>query len=105
MNILISVAEIEKQIVGFSLGKLILIRNNILFVDQNIGEVLYVVVKEEFKKKGIAKALMNYLENSLKGMGANKLELKVYNFNKEVIPESVGFMQKFTIYEKGLNDS
>lgn len=99
-NHILTVVENDGSVIAFALGKIRIIQNNLVFKNNIIGEILYVIVKKEHKMKGIGKKLMIDLENRLRSNGAKKLELKVYNFNKETLPEKVGFKEKYTVYEK-----
>lgn len=96
----LTVVEDYNIIIAFALGKIITLKNNLVYKNNNIGEILYVIVKDEYKMIGIGKKLMADLEVRLKSNGAKKLELRVYNFNKETLPEKVGFKPKYTVYEK-----
>lgn len=99
-NLILSVVEIEEKIIGFAMGKLLRIHNNLLLKNQVIGEVLYVVIDVNSKRKGIGRLLMNDIEERLINGGANKLELRIFSFNDEPLPEKIGYRPKYTVYEK-----
>lgn len=99
-NLILSVVEIEKKIIGFAMGKLLRIQNNLILNDQVIGEVLYVAIEVNSKRRGIGKLLMNDIEERLISHGANKLELRIFSFNDEPLPEKIGYKPKYTVYEK-----
>lgn len=99
-NFLLIVAEINNKIVGFALGKLTKISNNLILKDQIIGDILYVIIEDKHKRKGIGRKLMEGIEFRLKEKGANKLQLRVYSFNDETVPEKINYKPKYTTYEK-----
>jgi N-acetylglutamate synthase-like GNAT family acetyltransferase len=99
-NLILSVAEENMIVIGFALAKMTRVQNNFILKDSRIGEVLYVAVEEEYKKKGIGKQLMIDMENRLRENGVNKFELRVFSFNDETFPEKVNYKPKYTVYEK-----
>ncbi|MFH7017579.1 GNAT family N-acetyltransferase [Flavobacterium sp. FlaQc-47] len=99
-NLILIVVEIEEKIVAFALGKIIKIQNNLLLKDQIVGEILYFAVDVNFQRKGIARVLMHDIEERLKSRGADKLELRIFSFNNEPIPEKINYKPKYTVYEK-----
>lgn len=99
-NLILSVAEVNTLVVGFALAKITQVRNNFIFKDSVIGEVLYVAVHEEQKRNGIGRQLMTDMEQRLISKGIDKLELRVYSFNDETLPEKVNYKPKYTVYEK-----
>tara|TARA_B110000977_G_C10873891_1_gene414727 strand:- start:241 stop:702 length:462 start_codon:yes stop_codon:yes gene_type:complete len=92
----------EKEIVGFALGKLLKVENSLIFKNQIIGEILYLAIQESYKRKGLGKKMINEIEKRLKDNGAEKIELRVYSFNKEAIPQKNNYKEKYTTYEKYL---
>lgn len=98
--LLLLVAEIDEKIAAFALGKLLKVQDNLLLKDQTIGEILYFAVGTNFRKKGIARALMADIEKSLLNRGAHKLELRIFSFNNEPLPEKINYKPKYTVYEK-----
>jgi len=98
--LILTVVEIEQKIIGFSLAKISKIHNNLILKNQIIGEILYIAIDESSKKKGIGRALMNDIEDRLTKRGATKLELRVFNFNEETLPEKLNYQPKYTVYEK-----
>ncbi|GIQ60550.1 hypothetical protein Flavo103_36860 [Flavobacterium collinsii] len=99
-NLIVSVVELEEKIIGFAMGKLLRIQNNLILNNQVIGEVLYIMIDANSKRKGIGRLLMNDIEDRLIDGGANKLELRVFSFNDEPLPEKIGYRPKYTVYEK-----
>jgi len=97
---ILTIAIENDEVLGFALGNVRKVENRLIFVDQVIGEILYVTVKEKYKRRGIGKKIMQDLEFRLKKRGVNKFELKVFGFNKETIPEKINYRVKYTIYEK-----
>jgi ribosomal protein S18 acetylase RimI-like enzyme len=101
-NLILTVVEIEEKIAGFALGKLLSIHNHLMLRDQVIGEILYFAIDVNFKRKGIGRVLMNDIEERLIHSGANKLELRIFSFNEEPLPEKINYKSKYTVYEKYL---
>lgn len=99
-NLILSVVEIEEKIIGFAMGKILRIQNNLILKNQVIGEVLFVAIAANSKRKGIGRLLMNDIEERLIDGGANKLELRIFSFNNEPLPEKIGYKPKYTVYEK-----
>lgn len=99
-NLILSIVEIEEKIIGFAMGKLLRIDNNLILKNQMIGEILYLVIDVNSKRKGLGTVLMNDIEERLINGGANKLELRVFSFNDEPLPEKIGYKPKYTVYEK-----
>ncbi|WP_055448322.1 GNAT family N-acetyltransferase [Lacinutrix mariniflava] len=96
------IAENSDKLIGFGIGRLLQIENHPFLKNKKIGEILYLVIDEEFKLNGYGKNILKTLENQLKLKGAESFELRVYNFNKEAQPEKVNYKKKFTIYEKSI---
>ncbi|WP_428228687.1 GNAT family N-acetyltransferase [Flavobacterium sp.] len=99
-NLILLVVEIEEKIVAFALGKIVEIKNNLLLKDQTVGEILYFAVEVNFQRKGIARILMHEIEEKLKSNGADKIELRIFSFNEEPLPEKINYKPKYTVYEK-----
>jgi ribosomal protein S18 acetylase RimI-like enzyme len=99
-NYILTVAEKDNKIIGFGIGKVHKVENHPFLKNQIIGEILYLIVTDEFKQKGIGRSILEYLEAQLIIKKADRLELRVYNFNKEAYPERLNYEKKFTIYEK-----
>lgn len=99
-NLILTVAEIEEKIVAFVLAKILKIQNNLLLKDQTIGEILYFAVAKDFQRNGIARILMHDIEVRLKNRGADKIELRIFSFNEEPLPEKINYKPKYTVYEK-----
>lgn len=96
----IFIASVDKQIIGFSIGKIKSIRNHPFLEDTNIGEIQYVAIAESYKRLGVAKSLLDSVETELRSKGANSLEMRVYSFNDEAYPTKVNYFPKYTVYEK-----
>lgn len=99
-NLLLIVVEIEEKIVAFVLGKIVKIENNLLLKDQTVGEILYFAVDVNYQRKGIARVLMREIEERFKSSGADKIELRIFSFNEEPLPEKINYKPKYTVYEK-----
>lgn len=99
-NYVLTVAEQFDKIIGFGIGRILSIKNHSFLKDQKIGEMLYMLVSEKHKRKGVGKKLLDFLESDLTIKGVDIFEMRVYNFNEHTIPEKAGYVQKFTIYEK-----
>ncbi len=104
-NYCLSIVELNSKIIGFGIGRLIQIVNHSYLIDKKIGEILYLIIDQEFKNKGYGKSLLEHLEGGLRNIGAERLELKVYDFNKEAFPEKANYHKKSTIYEKLVNNN
>lgn len=96
------ICEVDDKVIGFGICKLSKLEKNHTHKKRNLGEILYVCIKEKYKQLGIGRKLMQALENKLKNKGATKVELRVYSFNNETFPEKVGYSSKYMIYEKFL---
>tara|TARA_R110002096_G_scaffold429949_1_gene643331 strand:+ start:12728 stop:13189 length:462 start_codon:yes stop_codon:yes gene_type:complete len=94
------VAEFENIIIGFALAKIIRIKNSLVYKDLSIGEILYVAVDQNHKRKGVGKKIILEIEKMLINKDVNKLEIRVYDFNEEMIPEKIDYKPKLTVYEK-----
>lgn len=101
-NLIINVAEEDDKIAAFALSKITIIKNNLLFKDSTIGEILYLAVHENYKRKGIGAQIMLDMEDRLRSAGVIRLEAKVFKFNDETIPEKINYKAKYTVYEKYL---
>jgi len=99
-NLTITVAEQNTEILGFAVSKMTVIKDNLIFKDAVIGEILYVAVDNMHKKSGIGTKLMLDMEQRLKSKGVTRLELRVFSFNSETLPEKVNYKAKYTVYEK-----
>ena len=103
-NYCMIVAVIGTKIIGFSMGKIYEVKDNFVLSDHIVGDISFITVENIFKGKGIGKILINKLESRLQKLGANKLEIRVFNYNKEMVPEKFHYQKKITIYEKFLDE-
>jgi ribosomal protein S18 acetylase RimI-like enzyme len=81
----IFVAETEGQLVGFVH---ILVREALdipIFVPRRYAVVDNLAVKEEFRQKGIGRALMNEAHDWAVAKGADTVKLNVYEFNESAL--------------------
>lgn len=90
-NLIFTVAEMNETVIGFVLSKIVYIRNNYVFSDKTIGEINYIIIQENFKKRGIGKLLLEDMEERLSAKGVSKIEIRVYDFIKELLLEKYGF--------------
>ncbi|MBE7633167.1 GNAT family N-acetyltransferase [Tenacibaculum finnmarkense genomovar ulcerans] len=104
-NYIILVAESNNKIIGFIIGKIYLIKENLLLKNNTIGEILFINVLDNYKKQGVGKKLIEKTEFKLRENGATTLEIRVYDFNKEMFPEKFNFSKKLTVYEKTILDN
>ena len=96
----VSVVVKDDEIIGFAIGKIQSITKHLFLKDILIGEIQYLIIKDEYKKNGIAKKLLNFLEEKLYLLGTQNFEARVFSFNDEVHMEKVGYSEKYRIYEK-----
>ena len=86
-NYVLTVTEDNNIIIAFALGKIITIKNSLVYKNNSIGEVLYVIVKDEYKMNGIGlvnvreinsttEYTLDYIEDSIK---SNLGGVKAYN--------------------------
>lgn len=102
-NYCLSISEIDGILIGFGIGRLKNIINHPYLIDKKVGEILHLIIDEEYRLKGYAKNILDDLEEKLKLRGAERFEMKVYNFNKEACPEKANYERKYSIYEKLIN--
>lgn len=99
-NLIITVAEDNKEIIAFALSKITVVKNNFVFRDSLIGEILYLAVDKNYKRMGVATQIMSDMEDRLKSKGVDRLETRVFSFNDETFPEKINYKPKYTVYEK-----
>ena len=100
INHYLIVAEADNRIIGFGIGRVNIIENHSFLKNQKIGEILYLMVSDHHKKNGVGKSILENLETKLKGKEIERIEMRIYDFNKEAYPEKASYNKKFTIYEK-----
>lgn len=99
-NWVLTVTEIDSKVIGFAIGKTSTIKNHLIFKDAIIGEIIYVAIDKTYKRQGIGVQIMEDIERRLKSNGADKFELRVFNFNDETLPEKIKYKVKYVVYEK-----
>lgn len=99
-NLILTIAEENKTIIGFSLAKIIIINDSLIFKNLSIGEILFIAVDKSHKRKGVGRKIIADIEERLKQKGVNKFELLVFSFNDEFLPEKINYKAKYTVYEK-----
>lgn len=101
-NLIINVAEEDDKIVAFALSKMTVIKDNLIFMDSSIAEILYLAVDRNCKRKGIGALIMSDMEDRLRSKGVVRCEARVFSFNDETIPQKINYYPKYTVFEKYL---
>lgn len=101
-NLIINVAEEDDKIIAFALSKITVIKDNLLFEDSVIAEILYLAVDKNCKRRGIGALIMSDMEDRLKSKGVVRCEARVFSFNDETIPQKINYKPKYTVFEKYL---
>ncbi len=85
------VAILDDKVVGLALFGLVLKPNN--FVCPEVTYIYEIIVKEEFRSKGIGRVLVNKIVEFSKTRGIEKIELEIKNSNERGISfyKEVGF--------------
>jgi len=96
------VAEENNEIIGFVSGETRAIGNHLIFRDSVVGQINDLIVRRDYQKRGVGRKLINEMEARLRTMGADHLDLKVYDFNKDAIRfyEQIGFKRKIIVFER-----
>ena len=91
----IYVAEDDEKIVGFITGEIF---KKKAWYNVQLGSINNIFVLEEYRNKGIGKALMQTMIDALKEVGITNIQLDTYNKNSKAIKfyERLGF-EKCTI--------
>lgn len=95
------VAEEEKIVVGLCIASM---RNKSNMVTMRTAYLEDMVVDAGYQRKGIAKKLFKTVEDEAKKLGAKRLDLMVWEFNKSAIElyKSLGMTPQRYIFEKQL---
>lgn len=92
-------AEVDKKVVGLCIATM---RDKSNMVEMPIAYVDELVVDKEFRRQGIAKRLYAFVEEEARQRGAKRLDLMVWEFNKEALEfyKSLGMTVQRYILEK-----
>ncbi len=82
-NAVILVAETKDQIIGLVYAYLRSLPDIPIRVPARVIEVDHIVVKQEYRRQGVGKALMEGVHQWAGEMEVDRLELSVWNFNKD----------------------
>ena len=93
--------EKRKQIVGCCFVSIL---NHCGMVKMRTAYIDQIVVNEKFRRKGIGKAMIRYVQRRAKQLGAKRLDLMVWSHNKAAIHayQSYGMIPQRLIFEKDL---
>ena len=83
-NVVLLVASLEKEVVGFVHAELHEMNHPVLY-NYKYGHISDVVVNPRFKRNGVGKLLFQSVEKWLKEKGAREISLTVFSFNTEAI--------------------
>lgn len=100
-NVISYVAEEDCKVVGFCVATM---RNKSNMVEMRTAYMDDMVVDSNYQRKGIAKKLFKTVEAEAKKLGAKRLDLMVWEFNKSAIElyKSLGMKPQRYIFEKEL---
>lgn len=92
-------------VVGFGEYNIKEVKDNKVFEDRRYVNISCIVVRDGFKRKGIGRLLLDYIENESKANGINSIELMVWGFNIDAITfyEINGYGLQFKKLQKKLN--
>ena len=92
-------AEIDRKVVGLCTATM---RDKSNMVKMPIAYVDDLVVDKDFRRRGIAKRLFAFMEEEARKRGAKRLDLMVWEFNREALKfyESFGMKPQRYILEK-----
>ncbi len=101
-NILITIAELNSEIVGLCISEIKITKNNPLLHDKKVLYINTIVVSSNHKRKGIGKKLYNGILEKAKSLNIDKIELVVWDFNTSAISfyQKLGFKIKYNVMEK-----
>lgn len=96
---IVVVALWEKEVIGFVCGQYFK-----SFCYENLsGEVTELYVKEQFRRKGVAKSLISFLEKELNSMGVKEIKI-ITNIRNKVaksVYQSIGYkLKKWVVFNK-----
>lgn len=80
---MIFIAESEDQIIGLGYAYIRSIPETPIRIPSRVGEIDHLVVKQEYRRYGVGKVLMERVHQWAGQMKVDRLELSVWNFNKE----------------------
>jgi ribosomal protein S18 acetylase RimI-like enzyme len=80
-NAVIFIAEIEDKVIGLVYAYVRLTREIPIRIPSRVGEVDHLVVKQEYRREGVGKALMERVHQWAAQRNLDRLELSVWNFN------------------------
>lgn len=80
------------------------IRTRSMMVNMTTAYINDIIVKDSYRRQGIAKSLFLAAEERAKKKGAKRIDLMVWSFNKDAIAfyEKIGMSPQRIIYEKKL---
>ena len=100
----VKVAYVNNAVVGYAIGCSKLYNESGVCMDIvfDVGYIFEVYIKQEFRTKGIAKALLESLENHFKESGKKSIFGIIYVWNKEaqMLVESCGWKLSGQTYSK-----
>ena len=80
-----AVCEAEGDIVGFVFACVRRLRDHRNMRDADMLLIDDICVREDFRRRGVGRALIAYAEAAAKEAGCGRLELSVWSFNKEAL--------------------
>ena len=100
-NVICYAAEEDHAVVGFCAATM---RNRSNMVEMRTAYIDDMVVDSNYQRKGIAKKLFKTVESEAKKLGAKRVDLMVWEFNKSAIElyRSLGMKPQRYIFEKSL---
>jgi diamine N-acetyltransferase len=82
-NAVIFIAEIQNLIIGLVYAYVRSIPEIPIKIPSRAGEIDQIIVRQEYRRYGVGKALMERIHQWADQMKLERLELSVWNFNKE----------------------
>lgn len=82
-NAVIYIAENQDGIIGLVYAYVRIIPESPIRIPCRVGEVDQIVVRQGYRRHGVGKALMEMVDQWAGRMKLDRLELSVWNFNKE----------------------
>ena len=104
-NAVIFVAETQSLIIGLVYAYLRSIPENPVKIPCRVGEIDQLIVRHEYRRCGVGKALMERIHQWADQMRLERLELSVWNFNKgaQDFYQELGYEPAFIRRWKKLN--